>query len=143
MKHLPIIAACLSMATIHPAGAAQTLQLVEHPTGETPIDVAPKGDSIGDTVVLVNPVFDAADRNQVGTDQGYCVRTVVGKRYECFWTLILSGGQITTQGPVSDSGDSLLAVTGGTGIYVGAKGTLRIHARDAKQSSYDFTYELL
>ena len=134
---------CLLIAVAAPVWAAEKLHLVEHPVGETPIDVAPKGDSVGDTVVLSNPVYDSDDRTQVGRDQGYCVRTVVGKEYECFWTLILGSGQITVEGPVADSGDSILAVTGGTGKYLGARGSLKIHARDAKQSSYDFVYELL
>jgi hypothetical protein len=123
--------------------AGEKIVLVERPVGETPIDVPPKGDSVGDMVVLANPVFDATNTTLMGGDQGYCVRTVVGKEYECFWTLILSSGQITAEGPVGDSGDSLLAVTGGTGKYLGARGTLKIHSRDAKQSSYEFVYELL
>jgi hypothetical protein len=117
--------------------------LVEHPVGETPIDMPPKGDSVGDMVVVANPVFDADNRTQVGRDQGYCVRTVIGKQYECVWTLVLQFGQITVEGPVSDSGESTLAVTGGTGKYVGAKGSLRIRPRDAEQSAYIFLYDLL
>ena len=36
-----------------------------------------------------------------------------------------------------------MVVTGGTGKYLGAKGALKLHARDAKGSSYQFIYELL
>jgi hypothetical protein len=36
-----------------------------------------------------------------------------------------------------------MAVTGGTGKYAGAKGSMKLHSRDAKGSSYDLTYELL
>jgi hypothetical protein len=36
-----------------------------------------------------------------------------------------------------------MVVTGGTGKYAGAKGSMKLHARDAKGSSYDFTYDLL
>jgi allene oxide cyclase len=35
-----------------------------------------------------------------------------------------------------------LAVTGGTGDYGGAKGEMKLHARDAKGSEYDFIYNL-
>jgi hypothetical protein len=42
-----------------------------------------------------------------------------------------------------DAGDSSFAVTGGTGKYAGAKGTMKLHPRDAKSTSYDFTYDLL
>jgi allene oxide cyclase len=71
------------------------------------------------------------------------VRVAVGKSWECFWTLILTGGQITVEGPFYDSGDSTMVVTGGTGKYAGAKGAMKLHARDAKGTSYDFTYDLL
>ena len=71
------------------------------------------------------------------------MRVVVGKSWECFWTLLLKHGQITVEGPFLDDGDSVMAITGGTGKYAGAKGSLKLHARDAKGSSYDFLYDLL
>jgi len=93
------------------------------------VDLPPKGDSVGDMLVFANGVFDSANKTQVGTDQGYCVRTVVGKSWECFWTLTLKAGQITVEGPFMDEGDSLFTVTGGTGKYAGAKGSMNcIHA---------------
>ena len=111
--------------------------------GETTVDLGAKGDSVGDMLVFANGVFDSANKTQVGTDQGYCVRTIVGKSWECFWTLTLKAGQITVEGPFMDEGDSLFTVTGGTGKYAGAKGSMKLHPRDAKSSSYDFTYDLL
>jgi hypothetical protein len=126
-----------------PASAAEQLKLVERPVGETTVDLAAKGDSVGDMLVFANGVFDAANKTQVGADQGYCVRTIVGKSWECFWTLTLKAGQITVEGPFLDAGDSLLVVTGGTGKYAGAKGSLKLHPRDATPTGYDFTYDLL
>src|ERR1700729_1029290 len=126
-----------------PSFAAEQIKVVERPVGETTVDLGAKGDSIGDMLVFANGVFDAANKTQVGSDQGYCVRTIVGKSWECFWTLTLKGGQITVKGPFMDEGDSLLTVTGGTGKYAGAKGSMKLHPRDAKSSSYDFTYDLL
>jgi hypothetical protein len=130
-------------AVAAPAFAAEQIKVVERPVGETTIDLAAKGDSVGDMLVFANPVFDAANKVQIGSDQGYCVRTVVGKSWECFWTLTLKAGQITVEGPFADSGDSLLAVTGGTGKYAGAKGGMKLHPRDATPTGYDFTYDLL
>lgn len=126
-----------------PSFAAERITVVERPVGETTVDLTAKGDSVGDMLVFANGVFDAANKTQVGTDQGYCVRTVVGKSWECFWTLILKAGQITVEGPFLDEGDSLLVVTGGTGKYAGAKGSLKLHPRDATPTGYDFTYDLL
>ena len=126
-----------------PALAAEQIKVVERPVGETTVDLGAKGDSIGDLLVFANAVFNAANKAQLGTDQGYCVRTVVGKSWECNWTLTLRAGQITVEGPFMDEGDSLFAVTGGTGKYAGARGSMKLHPRDAKSSSYDFTYDLL
>jgi hypothetical protein len=126
-----------------PTFAAEQIKVVERPVGETTIDLAAKGDSVGDMLVFANNVFDAANKVQVGTDQGYCIRTVVGKSWECFWTLTLKAGQITIEGPFSDTGDSIFAVTGGTGKYAGAKGSMKLHPRDATPTGYDFTYDLL
>jgi allene oxide cyclase len=86
-------------------------------------------------LVFSNQVFDAANKVRVGSDQGYCVRITAGKSWECFWTLILKTGQITVEGPFMDEGDSLFAVTGGTGEYAGAKGSLTLHPRDAPARS--------
>ncbi|MEP6883987.1 MAG: allene oxide cyclase family protein [Gammaproteobacteria bacterium] len=137
------IAALAAALIAFPAFAAEQIKLVERPVGETTVDLGAKGDSVGDMLVFANGVFDAANKTQMGTDQGYCVRIVVGKSWECFWTLTLKTGQITIEGPFMDEGDSLFTVTGGTGKYSGAKGSMKLHPRDAKASSYDFTYELL
>ena len=137
-----IAALAAALLTI-PAFAAEHITVVERPIGETTVDLPPKGDSVGDLLVFANGVFDAANKTQVGTDQGFCVRTIVGKSWECIWTLTLKAGQITVEGPFMDEGDSLFAVTGGTGKYAGAKGSMKLHPRDAKSTSYDFTYDLL
>jgi hypothetical protein len=126
-----------------PAIAAEQIKVVERPVGEVTVDLAAKGDSVGDMLVFANELFDAANKTKVGSDQGYCVRTVVGKSWECFWTAILKDGQITIEGPFLDTGDSLFVVTGGTGKYAGAKGSLKLHPRDATPTGYDFTYDLL
>jgi hypothetical protein len=123
--------------------AAERIELVERALTDATLDLGAKGDSAGDLLTFANPVFDAGNKTQLGTDQGYCIRVVVGKSYECFWTLLLKDGQITAEGPFYDDKDSVMAVTGGTGKYDGAKGALKLHARDAKGSSYQFIYELL
>ena len=140
MNRVAVLASALLAV---PAFAAEQIKVVERPVGETTVDIGPKGDSVGDLLVFANNVFDAANKTQVGTDQGYCVRTVVGKSWECFWTLTLKAGQITVEGPFMDEGDSLFAVTGGTGKYAGAKGSMKLHPRDATPTGYDFTYDLL
>ena len=138
-----VIAATLAATWAAPALAAEQLKLVERPVGETTVDLGAKGDSVGDMLVFANEIFDAANKLKVGSDQGYCVRTIVGKSWECFWTLTLKTGQITIEGPFMDVGDSTFIVTGGTGKYAGAKGSMKLHPRDATPTGYDFLYDLL
>ncbi len=122
--------------------AATTLKVVEHADTDIVTDTGEKGDSVGDILTFANPVFDAANKKQLGTDNGYCARTVVGEAWECFWTLTLAEGQLTVEGPFYDTKDSVLAITGGSGAYSEARGQMKLHARDAKGSAYDFMYEI-
>ncbi|MGH8320306.1 MAG: allene oxide cyclase family protein [Steroidobacteraceae bacterium] len=125
------------------AMAAQSITLVERAVTNKVVPVGAKDDSRGNLLVFANPVYDKMNRIQVGSDQGFCIRVVTAKSWECFWTLILKGGQITTEGPFYDKGDSVLTITGGTGKYAGAKGKLLLHARNPQSTSYRFKYELL
>ena len=138
-----LLAGALALLAPLAASAGERLQVVERALTDTTIDLGAKGDSVGDLLTFANPIYDAANKTKLGSDQGYCVRVVVGKGWECFWTLILAEGQITVEGPFFDTGDSVMVVTGGTGKYAGAKGDMKLHSRDAKSTAYDFTYELL
>jgi len=137
-----VILAFALVAVAANAFAGEVVSVVEHADTDTVTDTGAKGDSVGDVLTFANPVFDKANRTKVGTDQGYCVRTVAGKSWECMWTLSLKDGQLTVEGPFLDAGDSVLAITGGTGRYVGARGQMKLHARDAKGTAYEFVYEL-
>lgn len=120
----------------------QRFTVVEHAVTDTTADTGPAGDSLGDVLAFANPIFDASNTREIGSDNGSCIRTAVGVSYECSWTTSLPGGSIVVSGPFLDAGDSTLAVTGGTGAYRGASGQMRLHARDAAGSAYDFTFSL-
>jgi hypothetical protein len=149
MTALPRICVVSSIVlTMACAGAARAddmakMTLVEHADTDAVTDTGASGDSAGDILTFANGVYDEGNQKQVGGDNGWCVRTVVGKAWECFWTVSLADGQITVEGPFLDAGDSVLAVTGGTGAYAGARGEMSLHARDAKGSAYDFGYSLI
>jgi hypothetical protein len=115
--------------------------VVEHATTDATTDTGAAGDSAGDVLTFANDVFDAADARKVGTDQGYCIRVVAGASYECTWTTFLPGGQIVVSGPFFDAKDSVLAVTGGTGRYRTARGTMELHARD-NGAKFAFVFRL-
>lgn len=134
------LACVLVIAT--PTLAATQIHVVEHATTDATAHIAAKPDNRGDVLTFTNDIFDAANKAKVGSDNGFCIRTAVGKAFECLWTTSLAGGQITVEGPFLDAGDSVLAITGGTGQYAGAKGEMALHARDAKGSAYDFRFTL-
>ncbi|RDH78285.1 Allene oxide cyclase [Mycolicibacterium moriokaense] len=137
-------AAALGIGAAAPASAVpQELVFIEHAASDATTDTGAKGDSAGDILTFANEVFDAQDATRVGNDQGMCVRTVAGSAWECFWTLTLAAGQITVQGPFYDSGDSVLAITGGTGAYANAQGDMLLSAVGTDGSKYRFTYRLL
>jgi allene oxide cyclase len=136
------IALATGLLLASPAIAAEQIHVVEHAKTDATAHIGKAADNRGDILTFANEVFDAADKTKVGSDQGFCVRVVVGKAFECMWTLSLGDGQITVEGPFLDAGDSVLAVTGGTGKYAGAGGEMKLHARDAKGTEYDFLYSL-
>ena len=140
MKPIATVAFALMIAS--PA-AAESLTVVEHAVTDTTNHIGKGADNLGDVLTFTNPVFDAANKKQVGADQGFCIRVKPGASYECLWTLKLAEGQITVEGPFLDAGDSMLAVTGGTGLYADIRGQMLLHARDAKGTEYDFSYTLI
>lgn len=140
-RHHVIVAAALLFAAAR-ASAGEVISVVEHADTDAVTDTGAQGDSVGDILTFANPMFDKGNQAQVGTDQGFCLRTEVGKAWECMWTITLKDGQITVQGPFLDAGDSVLAITGGTGAYAAARGQMKLHARNEKGTEYDFVYEL-
>ena len=142
---LGVVAAGATAAATALAGgsttrSAMTIKVVEHATTDAVTETGKKGDSAGDLLTFANAVYDAANAKKVGSDNGWCIRTVVGKAWECFWTTFLAKGQITVEGPFYDAGDSKLAITGGTGAYATTRGWMLLHARNDKGTEYDFVF---
>ncbi len=139
---LTVFIALLTVAST--ATAAETnLQLVERATTNTiAVHAGHAADNTGDILTFTNDVFDAANTKKLGFDQGYCVRLIAGKSWECHFTILLANSQLSIDGPFLDQGDTAMAVTGGTGIYRDARGDLVLHARDAKGSAYDYSIRL-
>ena len=121
-----------------------TMELIEHAETDVVRHVGPpkEEDSTGDILTFANPVFDSSNKEQVGSDNGTCIRTAAGKAWECIWTLTLDEGQITVEGPFYDGKDSVLAITGGTDEFKGAGGQMKLHSRNPDETEYDFTYEI-
>jgi len=125
----------------HGSHAGKVITVIEHATSDTTTDTGATGDSVGDVLTFANDVFDPTDAQKVGTDQGYCLRVIAGTSYECTWTTFLPGGQIVVAGPFYDAKDSTLAITGGTGRYRDARGTMELHSR-AGGSEFAFVFHV-
>jgi len=136
------VAASLATA-IFPAvaTAATTIHVVERATTDA-VTNGSKEDKEGNVLTWHNKVYDAQNKHQVGRDAGYCVRIVVGKSWECSWTTYLKAGSISVQGPFLDTGNSVLAVTGGTGAYAGVDGTMNLKYHNKKGTAFDFIFHL-
>ncbi len=55
------------------------VHVIEHSNNDVVVDTGAKGDTVGDLLVFANPLYDAADKKQIGTDNGSCVRTIAGQ----------------------------------------------------------------
>jgi allene oxide cyclase len=153
MKRLLIPAALVAAAVLvfavvnATAGSSRktvggTIHVIEHATSDA-VTNGTAGDDAGNILTFANDVFSAADTTKVGSDQGYCVRIVVGKSWECNWTTFLPGGQITVEGPFLDTGDSVVAITGGTGDYRNARGWMDLKYHNPAGTKFDFVFHLI
>ena len=125
----------------HTTGA--TVHVVEHAITDTEIPTGGGKDVKGNILTFNNPVFDAADKKQVGHDEGFCTRIAPKQGiWECLWTTFLKAGQITVQGPFYDTRNSVLSITGGTGAYRSSRGEMVLSSRDGGKE-YDFIFKLL
>jgi len=134
----------VSIVSVSVAGPNVTrLHVIEHATTDTVVDLTANGDSTGDLLTFHNDVYDDTNTDVVGTSHGECVRIEVGVSWECRWVTALDGGSITVEGPFLDAGPSALAVTGGTGIYRGARGSMRLSAANEDATEFNFVFRLL
>jgi len=128
-----------------PAAAQETLVLIEHVTDEQVVDLSDEGDSVGDTLVFSNELYDDQNVNLVGRSHGSCMRTVVGESWDCTFTNSMEHGALVVTGPFYDDGTGAFAITGGTGDYAGASGQMCLTAAEsstAESPQWEFTFEI-
>lgn len=109
-------------------------------------DLPEAGDSFSFTSKLLQ------NGEQVGTDKGKCVLKKIigpadnptGAKSRCKVTLKFSQGTIKAAGTFTQSfgelPDVTIAITGGTGRYAGAKGTVRNNQQTEKKSKLTIKY---
>ena len=138
---LLVVAVVNATAKDKPKKEGGSIHVIEHATSDA-VTNGSATDAAGNVLTFANDVFDSADKSKVGSDQGYCVRIVVGKTWECNWTTFLPGGQITVEGPFSDTRNTVLAITGGTGSFRNARGFMDLIYHDAAGTKFDFVFHL-
>lgn len=121
-----------------------TFVVIGRYTHDKTTDVGKEGDSAGDIYTFRDDIYDATNTTKIGSDQGMCVRlSPKAGVSECWFTTLLADGQITAQGPfIDDAPVSVYAVTGGTGLYQNAHGTLEERQMDGG-AGYEFTFTLI
>ena len=96
----------------------------------TNVDVGPTGDSPGDYVVVTNPFLSPSTHQKVGSGAVVCTLVKVTPTFpsQCVGTASFAAGDITLQGIfLTVTGKAnVLAVTGGTGAYRTAHGTVTV-----------------
>jgi hypothetical protein len=119
------------------AGGGQTFELLERSGGLSAVDLPPRArsrraaPSRGDMVVFTKRVFASSSGGRLGTLHAHCTVTVPGRSietavFDCEGTLALRDGKLTfgTSARIGSQRTVTLAVTGGTGAYEGARGSI-------------------
>ncbi|KAJ8445368.1 LOW QUALITY PROTEIN: hypothetical protein Cgig2_010726 [Carnegiea gigantea] len=89
--------------------------------------------SLGDLVPFTNKVYSGDLQKRLGITAGLCiliqhVPEKQGDRYEAVYSFYFGDyGSLTVQGAYLTYEDTWLAVTGGTGVFEGAYGQVRLH----------------
>jgi allene oxide cyclase len=121
-----------------------SFQLIEVITTDTVIDTGAPGDSTGDLLTFHNKLR-WNDGRLAGDDQGSCVRIdPAAGTWECTFTVrLINGpriGRLAIAGSFFDTGVSALAVTGGTGDFRHASGSMWIRGIDPTHLRFTFAF---
>ena len=140
-----LVVVALAMAAALPAASSQrgqdhTIRVIEVQTEADSLDLGHRGPSLGDEFVFHSDL--RTDGESVGHDGGTCTVTSLEEgsmgELQCVVTLWFEEGQITAQGLIQPSETSPeqfeVAITGGTGIYVGAAGQITVLPRTERRS---------
>jgi hypothetical protein len=127
-KVMPLAILALSVAGVGcryvDADEVRTLKtIVDASSGVTELNLAPSRQSPGDMLMFDEPLLDESGKN-IGSNSGFCFRTLPGRFSECQWTLTFADGSITVAGREASNGTSYIPIIGGAGAYVGATGVM-------------------
>lgn len=149
---LPLMAAMVAMLVVaavaggHGSKGHRSLELVGTEASFAFVDVDPKQAtetdpaSPGDSFVLSDTLTKQG--NDFGSVYAQCT-FITAEATQCVATFDLPNGQITIQGVfIGEATDFTFAVTGGTGDYTRAGGTVSIHTpqEENAHSTYNFQF---
>jgi len=114
------------------------------------LDFGDSGFSLGDEIVLADDVLTRKGGTKVGVDAGVCTVVRVANAttgtgtLQCPVTLSVKGSQLFTVGLVqlvngALSGTQVVAISGGTGRYLGAAGKFTIQFLSPTETNYTIT----
>ena len=103
-----------------------TIRIVERVLAVTRIDVGAKGTSPGDTEIVRARLLERGTLKTIGRAELVCTFSDGVRSRVCRGTYILPKGKIVVGGSLLYRQFYDLAVTGGTGLYDNARGTLTI-----------------
>ena len=141
-----LLAAIAAVAVVHSSASAQapgrTLTFKELEKGSTFIHIrntrtkSRQANSMGDVIAFTNPLADASG-SRIGKLYAHCTTTVGNRNFmkstiSCAIVLVLRDGTLTGQANVRPSvAVTTGTVTGGTGVYAGARGVVVSKATDS------------
>ena len=137
-----VSAALVALSGLASAESGHVYVVTEVVTSFTSLDLAAPGAGPGDQFTGTGDLFDARGQ-KVGTSTFTCISAAEGVN-QCSQVYALPDGKITTAGTTHpDSSatpifDARLAVTGGTGRFVGAVGELRLVQTTTSQATLTF-----
>ena len=139
---LLVVAAAAGTVPAGAGGGPTVITVVERATTDRVIDIGRSGDSTGDLLTFANQLFDEANRSRVGRDQGSCIRIAPKRGYwQCTFTSFLEGGSLAVEGPFYDDRESDFAITGGTGAYSNATGSMHLGFRN-DPAEFNFIFKI-
>jgi hypothetical protein len=118
MKRLALIVVALVVPGVATA-AGTTLHLTEKQTFQHYVDNGAKGESPGDIRTFGGTVFQ--NGKKVGHDRIRCVVAAT-----CDAQVWIRGGSLISKGFVAKGPSFRAKITGGTGTYAGARGTVAV-----------------
>ena len=145
---LGVLISGTAVATAHGHGK-KTLRIVAEEIQSEFVDVGVPGPSLGDELVFSETLFVRG--REVGVSGAVCTIVQGVPPYDialnhCVGTLSLRRGQITLQGLIEvqgedDPGPFKVAITGGTGKYLGAGGEAVVRQVSDERSIYKLRFD--